>query len=130
MTKEKSVKQGILRRRAAGDCRRRGLHTMEESGNVPESCCQRDAAVNQTVCPRDWPPPSERLLLHLGSQILLLPSQASIMGLPCRPVASEGPSLAIAAPGGRQDGAQEEKGDGARVRKRPGLVQLRHELTV
>ena len=102
---------------------------MEESGNVPESCCQRDTAVNQTVCPRDWPPPSESLLLHLGSQILLLPCQASVMGLPCRPVASEDPSLATAAPGGRQDGAQ-EKGNGARIRKRPGLVQLCHELTV
>ena len=65
-----------------------------------------------------------------GSQILLLPCQASVMGLSPWPVASEGPSLGTAAPGGRRDGAQEEKGDGERARKRPGLVQLCHELTV
>ena len=81
---------------------------MEESGNVLESCCSRDASVSQIVCPRS----SERLHLHLlGSQILVLPGQASTMGRLHWPGGSEGPSLGKEARWGMGGHLCGEEGD-------------------
>lgn len=85
---------------------------MQESGNVLESCCPRDASVTQIACPRDWPPSSERLHLHLlGSQILVLPGQASTMGRLHWPGGSEGPSLGKGARWGMGGHLCGEEGD-------------------